>query len=139
MNRFWQTDPALIQEMKDGGCGILSARELSPTVYQVADANAMYAALLQVKFIQPNCTILSWDHVLNSCGAKLHFKKFAMDQFYVCAPGEAEIIKWWMRNVKEYHFTTGDGRGNCGWNSMNNPLIMAAYADFVERYIVSTV
>ena len=139
MNRFWQTDPALIQEMKDGGCGILSAMELSPTVYQVADANTMYAALLQVNFIEPDCTILSWDNVLNSVGPRLHYRKTVNDIIYVCAIGEAEIIKWWMRNVKEDHFTTGDGHGNCAWNSMNNPSIMSAYADFVERYIVSTV
>ena len=133
---FWQTDYELKSPIRASGCALLSAMYIAPVSFSQGDVNEMYDALLGVGFIDKDCMILDWKSVLNSVSASMHFK-FKCLEGYPCAAGEREIIKWWLSNVKENHFTVGDGKSRTQWDSMNRPDIMAKYATFVEKVIVT--
>jgi hypothetical protein len=139
---FFQTDPRLFLPEREFGCALMDALYISPDDYTPAMVNSMYEALLSVAFIDKECTVLHWDEVLWSIHPSMRFKqKTAQD--YVCKNGEREILKWYLWNVKENHFTVGDGLGNTAWDSMNRPDVMsmilsngAKNANFVEKVIV---
>ena len=133
---FLQTDPRLNEKVQKFGCALLSSMYVAPTKYEPEDVNSMYESLLSVGFIDEDCTILDWKSVLYSIDARLHFKCKALEGCF-CGPSEREIIKWYLSNVKEDHFTVGDGRGHTVWDSMERPDIMAKYATFVEKVIVT--
>jgi hypothetical protein len=116
---------------------------LSPKDFTPDDVNAMYKELVRVGFIEPDCTIYeeimpeqSWEAVLNSVAANMHFKSKA-SKSYVCMAKEREIIKWSLSNVGEKHFTVGNGGSKTEWDSMNRPDVMSLYATFVEKVIVT--
>ena len=74
--------------------------------------------------------------MLNSIAANMHFKAKTREG-YICRVNEREIIKWYLSNVEEDHFTVGNGASKTQWDSMNRPDIMSAYATFVEKVIVT--
>jgi hypothetical protein len=139
---FFQTDPRLNPKIQQFGCALLDAHYIAPTLFTPEDVNSMYEELLGVGFINADCLILDWEKVLWSIGANMHFAKKAPKE-YICAPGEREILKWYLWNVKENHFTVGDGSSNTAWDSMNRADVMnmrlpngAPNANFVEKVIV---
>ena len=133
---FWQTDYELLAPIRASGCALLSSIYLAARDFTQQDCNDMYNGLLGVKFIEQDCTIDDWDKVLNSIAPNMHFKAKS-NQFYVCAVNEREIIKWYLSNVKEDHFTVGNGASKIAWDSMNRPDIMSKYATFVEKVVVT--
>lgn len=134
---FWQTDPRLLPKINTFGCALLDSIYLSPVQFEPSDVNEMYNSLLQVGFIDEDCTIKDWESVLNSVSPHFSFKEKQPKQTYACGPHEKEIIKWYLSNVKEDHFTVGDGWGAVKWDSMNRSDIMKAYATFVEKVIIT--
>ena len=133
---FWQTDSRLHPKVQMYGCALLSSCYIAPQEFTPEDVNNMYAALLQVKFIDVDCKILDLKSVLNSIAANMHFKAKTLEG-YICRVNEREIIKWYLSNVEEDHFTVGNGASKTQWDSMNRPDIMSAYATFVEKVIVT--
>jgi Protein of unknown function, DUF261 len=133
---YWQTDARLLPAVRTFGCALLDGIWLSPVDYQPSDVNEMYKALLQVGFVDEQCTVLDWESVLNSISPHFHFKAKA-SQEYVCLVNEREILKWFLKNVNENHFTVGNGASMTAWDSMNRPDIMKAYAVFVDKVIVT--
>lgn len=132
---WWQTDPRLLPKVQTFGCALLDSCYLSPIDFQPSDVNEMYKTLLQVGFIDEDCLILSWANVLNSISANLHFKTKTIES-YVCLANEREILKWWLSNLQENHFTVGNGSSMTAWDSMDRPDIMKEYATFAEKIIV---
>jgi len=150
MISFLQTDGALRKEIRASGCALLDCAKLAAQAFTQDEMNRLYDELLAVKFIDEECTLLSWDNVLNGLDARLHFKReiiLGMEVAQVYTPvsnpeqytcvNELEILKWWLTNVKEQHHTVGDGKGATAWDSMARPDIMAAYAKPMARIIVS--
>jgi hypothetical protein len=133
---FFQTDPGLDLTEQKTGCAFLCGCYIAPTRYTIQEVNCLYHELYQVHFVDADVTILDWASVLNSIDARLHFKMKTLEGYF-CGPGEREIIKWYLSNVKENHFTVGDGKSHTMWDSMNRPDIMSQYATFVEKVIVS--
>jgi hypothetical protein len=133
---FWQTDPRLNPKIQASGCALLSSLYIAPVDFTVDMANDMYRELLRVGFIDEDCTILTWPSVLWSVSARMQFARRAPVD-YICKVNEREIIKWYLSNVKEDHFTVGNGASKTEWDSMNRPDIMAKYATFVEKIIVT--
>ena len=139
---FLQTSPKLKAPIRQGGCALLCAIYLAPKAFSVEDVNAMYEELLQVGFIEEDCTIYeeiapeqSWEAVLNSIAPNMHFKSRASIS-YVCKANEREILKWYLSNVDEDHFTVGNGASKTLWDSMNRPDVMSQYATFTDKVIV---
>ena len=134
---FWQTDYALLRPVRSYGCALLSAMYLAPVDFTITDVNEMYKSLLSVKFVDEECTVRDWQSVLNSISPHFAFKTRTTQQ-YVCLACEREILKWWLSNVEEHHFTVGNGSSMTVWDSMNRPDIMSKYATFVEKVVVRT-
>jgi hypothetical protein len=139
---FWQTDPRLHPKVQKYGCALLCSLYLSPDLYTPEMVNSMYQSLLGVGFIDEDCLIYdkadpnnSWEHVLWSIAPNMHFVEKA-GAGRLCKSNEREIIKLYLSNVKENHFTVGDGESHTSWDSMNRPDIMRKYATFVEKVIV---
>jgi hypothetical protein len=135
IDNFWQTDPLLHPKVQKFGCALLCSLYLSPDLYTINRVNSMYQSLLSVGFIDEDCTILDWERVLWSIAPNMHFVEKA-EAGRLCKANEREIIKWYLSNVKENHFTVGDGESHTSWDSMNRPDIMRKYATFVEKVIV---
>lgn len=144
MLSFWQTDKALSPRINSFGCAALDSLYLMPQDYYPEQVNEIIERSIRNGLLDENCTILSWARWLGSLGDDraplpgypLQFSRKTSSQDYRCEPDEREIIKWYLSNVKENHFTVGDGIGNTLWDSMNRPDIMAKYATFVEKVIV---
>jgi hypothetical protein len=133
---FWQTDKKLLPKIQTFGCALLDCMYLTNDNFTQDDVNNMYKALLNVNFIDEDCTILSWQNVLWSISPYFAFKK-KVGKTYVCEVNERDIIKWYLGSINENHFTCGDGAGKTTWDSMNRPDVMALpTTTFVERVIV---
>jgi Protein of unknown function, DUF261 len=131
-----QTDKRLDPEVQKYGCALLSACYIAPQDFQPQDVNDLYKALVGVGFETEDCTILDWDKVLWSISARMRFKA-KMLEGYICRVNEREILKWYLSNVEENHFTVGNGSSKTEWDSMNRPDIMKAYATFVEKVVIT--
>ena len=136
INDFLQTDLRLLPEVQKYGCALLSACYVAPQDFNPQDVNDLYKALVGVGFEADDCTILDWDKVLWSISPRLHFKAKTLEG-YICRVNEKEILKWYLSNVEEDHFTVGNGASKTLWDSMNRPDIMKAYATFVEKVIIT--
>ena len=132
---FWQTDSRLLPKVQTFGCALLDSCYLSPVGFEPSDVNEMYKSLLQVGFIDEDCTIKDWQSVLNSISPHFSFKEKAPKE-YVCYVNEREILKWFLSNINENHFTVGNGASMTEWDSMNRPDILSKYGSFVEKVIV---
>ena len=135
---WWQTDPRLDPKVQKYGCAFLSACYVAPQEFQPEDVNEIFRNMKIVGFLNDNSRIEDWDKVLWSIAPSLRIKWKTSSWDYVCNPGEREIIKWYLSNVKENHFTVGNGHSVTAWDSMNRPDIMKKYATFVEKVIVKT-
>jgi len=133
---FLQTDPRLLPVVQKYGCALLDCCYLSAVDFQPSDVNEMFMELRQVGEVDDECTINSWMNVLESVSVHLQFKTIAPID-YVCLASEREILKWYLSNVEEDHFTVGNGAGMTKWDSMNRPDIMRAYATFVSKVVVT--
>jgi hypothetical protein len=133
---WWQTDPRLHPTIQKYGCAFLCSCYLSPQDFTPEEVNEIFRNMKLVNFLSDSCLIQSWDQVLWSISPVLRLKFKTSSRDYVCGPYEREIIKWWLVNVKENHFTVGDGCSRTEWDSMNRPDIMGSFASFVEKIIV---
>lgn len=142
MISFWQTDPRLHPDINLFGCAFLSAHYLLPDDLSPSDINARWDSFKLQKIIDDNDDITSWAGLLGGVWSAETVERFPLSFAhtamldYECGEGEKEIIKWYLSNVKENHFTVGDGKGATLWDSMNRPDIMKAYATFVSKVIV---
>lgn len=148
MIRFWQTDTLLLPVIQTYGCAVLDSIYLLPDEYTQEQINDIWTAAQGDGRINPAThltnpnEIASWALWLHSLWSidksarPLLFQRKTSSRDYQCEPDEREIIKWYLSNVKENHFTVGDGIGNTLWDSMNRPDIMSKYSTFVEKVIV---
>lgn len=142
MIRFRQTDPLLLPVVQTYGCAVLDSIYLLPDEYTQEQVNDIWTAAQGDGRINPANEISSWAVWLDSLWSvqlsarPLSLARISTSRDYRCEDDEREIIKWYLSNVKEDHFTVGDGIGNTLWDSMNRPDIMSAYAAFVQKVIV---
>jgi hypothetical protein len=154
MISFWQTDKLLIPVIRKYGCTMLDSLYLMPDDYTQEQVNDLWEVaqadgrIYPANYPKHGNEIASWSLWLGSLwtgGDPMHienayhplsFSRISTSRDYRCAEYEREILKWYLSNVKENHFTVGDGIGNTLWDSMNRPDIMKAYSTFVEKVIV---
>lgn len=110
---FKQEDsPPLLPQISLGGCAFLSAIYLLAIDYNAEEVNEIYASCVHAGMIGADCTIEDWARFLEGLSVSLKLNGIVKDSSYVCAANERQIIKWWLSNVQESHFTVGDGKGN---------------------------
>jgi hypothetical protein len=140
---FLETDPALVPPMGKGGCAVLSSLRILRREYNQAEVNMIYASLVAAKFLAFDCTVLNWAEMLLALSPNLVFK--AVEPVtYVCAVNEREILKWYLHNVNEDHFTVGNGASKTDWDPMNRPDVMAMVlpdgtpnAEFIHKVVLT--
>ena len=137
ISSFKQGDsPPLLPQISLDGCAFLSAIYLVVMDYNAEEVNEIYASCVRAGLIGADCTILDWARFLEGLSVSMKLKGVVTGP-YVCASNEKEILKWWLSNVKESHFTVGDGSGNVAWDPEQRPDIMRAYASFQEAVIIT--
>ena len=138
ISTFKQEDsPPLLPQISMDGCAFLSAIYLLISDYNAEVVNEIYASCVHAGLIGADCYINDWERFLEGISVSLKFKAIVTDKDYICAPSERQIIEWWLSNVKESHFTVGDGSGNVAWDPEQRPDIMRAYASFQEAVIIT--
>jgi hypothetical protein len=135
---FKQEDsPPLLPQISIDGCAFLSAIYLTVIDYNAEEVNEIYASCVHAGLIGADCTILDWARFLEGISVSMKLKYKTAQESYVCAPNEKQIIKWWLSNVQESHFTVGDGNGNVAWDPEQRSDIMRAFATFQESVIIT--
>ena len=138
ISTFKQEDsPPLLPQISMDGCAFLSAIYLVVVDYNAEEVNEIYASCVHAGLIGADCTILDWVRFLEGLSVSLKFEEETTDQTRQCKPNERQLICWWLSNVKETHWTVGDGKGSVAWDPEQRPDIMRAFASFMKAVFVT--
>ena len=134
MINFLQTDPRLNPKIQKAGCAILSSLWFKKSDLDPRAVNTIYDVLLAHNVIDEDCTILSWAIFLPKIDPLFSFvRKAGYD--YVTDDDEREILKYYLSNVDEDHFVSGNGKSMILFDSMNRLDIIQKYGAFVEKVV----